>query len=590
VPTDVQGKLLDGRYRLLRRLGAGGMGTVFLAEDERLGRKVAVKRLHADSPEETARRFEREARLGAMLNHPNLVAVYDTFSEREDVLIVMEYVEGPTLADVLRRDSLERPRALEILRGVAAALDHAHAQGVVHRDVKPANILLGPEGTAKLADLGIATAAEQTHITRTGTMLGSPSYMAPEQIDGRPVTKAADVYALAAVAFEVLGGRKAQPGGTPLEIAHRIVSEPPPDVREPWPEAPPALAAALKAGMAPDPAERPATCGELVRGLEEAARADATTQPTRPLPPLAAPARRGEPRRGRQAGAGAGPRSGARDGAESPRVAAAGPGAGPAAGARGDGESQPAAAPGPAPERPRDTARSGPRPARGDDPARGEWRAAAATRAAPPPPGPPAEPPRPYVPQRGRRRLTAPAVLAAAAVLFLGGVVAWAALGPLAGGPDRTAEPPRERTAPETTAAEPAPQTTEAEPAPTTTEEAPPPTTTREAPAETTTPEGQPDAARARRLNDQGYALSQAGDDEAAVPVLQRALAAWPEGSEGELEYAFTLFNLGHSLRVTGNPDDAIPLLEKRLELTDNQRGTVERELRLARREAKEED
>src|SRR5215211_1243844 len=154
------------RYRVLRRLGSGGMATVYLAEDERLGRRVAVKRLHADSPEDVAQRFDREARLGASLNHPNLVAVYDTVTDDEGVLIVMEYVDGPTLGQALKDGPLPVARALEVLRAVASALDHAHAQGIIHRDVKPANILLGADGRSKLADLGIAfAAAHATQIT-----------------------------------------------------------------------------------------------------------------------------------------------------------------------------------------------------------------------------------------------------------------------------------------------------------------------------------------------------------------------------------------------------------------------------------------
>src|SRR3954468_3439959 len=119
------------------------MATVLLAEDERLGREVAVKRLHAESPEDTARRFRREARLGASLNHPNIVAVYDIVSDDEGVLIVMEYVQGETLRDAIDRGPLPPARALGIVRGLATGLDHAHAEGIVHRDVKPANVLLG---------------------------------------------------------------------------------------------------------------------------------------------------------------------------------------------------------------------------------------------------------------------------------------------------------------------------------------------------------------------------------------------------------------------------------------------------------------
>ena len=263
--------LLAGRYRVVKRLGAGGMATVFLAEDERLGRPVAVKRLHADSPEDMARRFEREARLGASLNHPNIVSVYDIHVDPEVVLIVMEYVEGETLGHALRGGALGPRRALQVIRCVAAALDHAHANGVVHRDVKPANVLLGARDTVKLADLGIARAAEgATHVTRTGTVLGTPSYMAPEQLEGGEIGAWTDTYALACVAFEALAGRKARAGRTPLEIAHRVASEPPPDLGEAWPDAPPAAADLLRRAMARDPAERPHSAREFAEHLTEA--------------------------------------------------------------------------------------------------------------------------------------------------------------------------------------------------------------------------------------------------------------------------------------------------------------------------------
>ena len=231
---------LAGRYRVLDRLGAGGMATVYLAEDDRLGRKVAVKRLHSDSPEDAAQRFEREAKLGASLSHPNLVTVFDTVADDEGVLIVMEYVEGENLAQLMARERVPAEQAVSIIRQVAGALDHAHQAGVVHRDVKPANILITPDGKAKLVDLGIATASERTQITAVGTVLGTPSYMAPEQLEGGTITKAVDIYGLGAVAFELLAGRKARQGRTPVEIAHQIASEPSPDIREAWSDAPPA--------------------------------------------------------------------------------------------------------------------------------------------------------------------------------------------------------------------------------------------------------------------------------------------------------------------------------------------------------------
>jgi serine/threonine-protein kinase len=286
------GRLLADRYRVIKPLGSGGMATVFLAEDERLGRKVAVKRLHAHSPDDMALRFQREAKLGASLNHPNLISVFDTVTDDEGVLIVMEYVEGETVGDLVQRGNVEPERAVQILRGTAAALDEAHRQGVVHRDVKPANVLLGPRGAVKLADLGIGTAAESTRITREGAVLGTPSYMAPEQLEGGAVGSPADIYAFAAVAYELLSGRKARPGQTPLEIAHKVASEPPPDIREAWAEAPPGLADALKRGMATEPRERPGSAGELVDELEKAL-ADRPTEPTAvaPATPAAPPPR-----------------------------------------------------------------------------------------------------------------------------------------------------------------------------------------------------------------------------------------------------------------------------------------------------------
>src|SRR3954468_6464998 len=153
------GELVAGRYRILNLLGTGGMASVHLARDETLDRLVAVKRLRADSPQDVAERFHREARTGAALNHPNLVTVFDIIAEPPNVLIVMEYVDGSTLADELKsRGPMEAARALAILEPLAAALDHLQAQGVVHRDVKPANVLLGRKGEVKLTDLGIARA------------------------------------------------------------------------------------------------------------------------------------------------------------------------------------------------------------------------------------------------------------------------------------------------------------------------------------------------------------------------------------------------------------------------------------------------
>src|SRR5215212_1065337 len=302
--------ILASRYRVLDRLGAGGMATVYLAEDERLGRKVAVKRLHSDGPEDAARRFEREAKVGASLSHPNLVTVFDTVADEDSVLIVMEYVAGENLAELMARRRVPPEEAVSIIRQVSGALDYAHQAGVIHRDVKPANILISPDGKAKLVDLGIATASERTQITQVGTVLGTPSYMAPEQLEGGTITKAVDIYALAAVAFELLSARKARQGRTPVEIAHRMATEGAPDIREAWPDSPKAAAEALCQAMARDPRDRPRSAGQLARALDDAFKA---TQPapsrpvaspvtTQPMPavrrterPVAAPPRRSVP-------------------------------------------------------------------------------------------------------------------------------------------------------------------------------------------------------------------------------------------------------------------------------------------------------
>ncbi len=296
-------RLVAGRFRLIRRLGAGAMASVFLAEDVELGRRVAIKRLHPDSGAEVAPRFRREMRVAASLSHPNVVKVFDAIEHEGAVLLVMEYVDGPSLARRMGDGPLPPDAALAILRPLAGAVDHLHAQGVIHRDVKPANVMLDHEDRVKLTDLGIASAAQATGITTTGTILGTPAYMAPEMFDGDRATDAADVYSVAAIAFEMLTGRRAREGGTPAVVALRAATEPPPDVRDVWPEAA-ALAAAIAHGMARDPAERPASAtalvDEIAAALEEDERAPVAdaevVPPATAEPPRASPRRPPSPR------------------------------------------------------------------------------------------------------------------------------------------------------------------------------------------------------------------------------------------------------------------------------------------------------
>jgi eukaryotic-like serine/threonine-protein kinase len=293
------------RYREIRRLGAGGMATVTLAQDTVLDRPVALKRVYGAGDPRGLLRLKREAMVGASLSHPNLVFVYDAqLSEDGAVVIVMEYVEGETLAERLSSGGALGPdETVRVLRGVAAALDAIHEQGIVHRDVKPANVLLGRTGDVKLADLGVADVADRTRITSTGAVVGSFNYMAPEQLEGADPSPAMDVYALAALAFEMLTGDRARPEPNPLALAHAIATQPPPDLRRAWPAAPAAAAMVLRRAMSSNPSERPTSAGELVKRLEaalaperptEAVAAPATDRPKRraPIPPPPGPATR----------------------------------------------------------------------------------------------------------------------------------------------------------------------------------------------------------------------------------------------------------------------------------------------------------
>src|SRR3954468_15997130 len=278
--------LFAERYRSVRRLGHGGTATVFLARDERLEREVATKRVPgAEVTATTAKRLWREARIMASLRHPNLVAIYDIVVDGEDLLLVMEYVQGRTLADVLASAPLSWEHTAELLDPVASALDYVHSQGVVHRDLKPSNVLVGDDGSVKVADLGLATAAEITKITPPGAIMGTPAYMAPEQARPGTPTPAADVFALATIAFEALSGTLPRWGQSVVAILAQAAHEPPADLREHRPDTPAGVAQALMRGMSPVAEQRQRSASALLREIT----AGFTEAPTTEIRPASSP-------------------------------------------------------------------------------------------------------------------------------------------------------------------------------------------------------------------------------------------------------------------------------------------------------------
>jgi serine/threonine protein kinase len=286
---------LPERYRVARHIATGGMASVWEVEDLLLGRVVAVKVLGAQyAADPLARtRFQREARMAAQVSaHPHVVTIYDIGEHGDDAFIVMEHFSGGTVADRLRSaretgSTVDRLTALRWLRDAAAGLDVAHAAGIVHRDVKPANLLLDARGRVAVADFGIARLADDTQMTQTGQVLGTAAYLSPEQALGRPARPASDRYALAVVAYELLSGQRPFEGGPPAAQLRQHVEEPPPRASEAEPELPSAVDAALMRGLAKDPDDRPATATQFVDELEQALGPRAPREPTRRLTPVA---------------------------------------------------------------------------------------------------------------------------------------------------------------------------------------------------------------------------------------------------------------------------------------------------------------
>ncbi len=527
---------LPERYDLTGHIANGGMASVWAAEDKVLGRSVAIKVMAPQlaRDKQSVRRFEREARAAARVSsHPNVVTIFDVGEQAGRAYIVMEYLPGGTVADaLLQRRPADPGEALRWLRDAAAALDAAHDQGVVHRDVKPGNLLLDDRRRVRVGDFGIARVATEETMTSTGDLLGTAAYLSPEQSCGKPAAPASDLYSLAVVAFELLTGTRPFNADNFATQARQHVEEDPPLATSRNPDLSAAVDDVLLRGLAKDPDERWVSAGAFVAALERAVDgARGELEATRPLRADAAAGLAG-------AGAGAAP------GVE--------PAATHAAGRRGTEAAGPRAEP-------------------------------AATQAASPPPAArrarPASPPAPRRPRpapapsraRSRGPWVAGGVLAAA--LAAGAIIALAGGGsdgrPAATRPSASAKRPGR-------ARRPAAQATTS-PTPRAGGGA-----TSSGGGATTAAPTTPSGESASALQSRGHALMAAGRYDDAIPVLKRAVAGASPSAD---TYAFALYDLGRTLRLAGRPGEAIPILEQRLQIP-NQTAIVQNELDLARQAA----
>ena len=509
---------LPDRFRVTAPVATGGMASIWAAEDLLLGRQVAIKVLASQflGDAGAVRRFQREGRAAASLSsHPNVVTIFDVGEHRGRPFIVMEFMAGGSLADVTR--SGRRAAHDDVLRWLgqaAGALDAAHQSGIVHRDVKPGNLLLDRRGRLGVTDFGIARLAFDTPVTSTGEVLGTAAYLAPEQARGEAGSPASDRYALAVVAYELLTGRRPFEGDTFAAQAHQHVRVAPvPPSRHVPGELPPGVDAALMRGLEKRPEDRWPSAHDLVEALGSAlgepgrAAAEEVTQPTQQL--------------------------------TAPTVV----------------DSADEAAPIEARAEPR---RAEPPPTETVSPRR-PARPAAPRRTVGAPVGAlPREAP------SGRRRWVALAALAGAVAVAAAILVSALGGGERAGpAPARHASTATSRTAAPSAAT---------------------------APSSTPAPVSAPSSGTASaaggsvaQLNDEGFRLINAGQPAQAIPPLRRAVDMC--GSSTELTCAYAMYNLGHALRISGHPREAIPVLERRLQIP-NQQDVVRRELESARREA----
>ena len=526
---------LPDRYRVIRHIANGGMASVWEACDELLRRDVAVKVLAAHlTSDETARvRFQREARAAAGLSgHPHVVTIYDIGEYEGRSFIVMERMER-SVADVLAAgEEIDVDRALRWLRAAGSALDAAHESGIVHRDIKPANMLLDRRDRLALADFGIARLAYETNVTATGTLLGTSSYISPEQALGDPAASASDRYALAVVAFQLLTGDKPFRGEHFAAQARAHIDEPPPIASSRRPELGTGADEVLRRGMAKDPDARWATATEFVDALAAGLQRPATATPA----------------------AGSDARASVAATTRLPAVKAQ----------RGGTASPPRLEPRKRPAVPPTATVEAP------ERSRRRWSAVAVAAAA----------------------LLLTGLAMAFALGSFGGAGNDPAPAPSTGQTDaedaqqraelraeERAEERARRRAERTATTTPEPTAT---PAPTRTA-APEPTPTATPAA---TPVTASDPAAARPLNDRGFALMQAQRYDEAIPHLRQAYELC-RGSRQMDPCGYATYNYGAALRRSGNAAAAIPILEERMQrFGDNRYGDVAEELEAARSQA----